>query len=249
MIHFIGAGPGDPELITVKGKRLLEQADLIIYTGSLVNPALLTNTKPGCIVYDSAGMTLTEVIAAMETAFRKGERIVRLHTGDPSLFGALREQLDALRQRDIPYEIVPGVSSFAAAAAALKTEYTLPGVSQTVILTRLAGRTPVPESESLQSLAAHQASMVVFLSISQIEELAEGLRKYYPPATPAAVVYKASWPEEKIIRGNLNNIAELVRKENITKTALLVVGNFLGSEYQLSKLYDPFFSHEYRQGS
>jgi precorrin-4/cobalt-precorrin-4 C11-methyltransferase len=248
MIHFVGAGPGDPELITVKGKNLLEQADRIIYTGSLVNPALLSNVKPGCEIRDSAGMTLAEVIAAMETGFRRGEQVVRLHTGDPSLFGALREQLDALRQRNIPYEIVPGVSSFTAAAAALQAEYTLPGVSQTVILTRMAGRTLVPESESLESLAAHQASMIVFLSILQIEEMTARLMKHYPPATPAAVVYKASWPEEKIIQGPLASIADLVRKESITKTALLAVGNFLGSGYQFSKLYDPFFSHEYREG-
>jgi cobalt-precorrin 5A hydrolase/precorrin-3B C17-methyltransferase len=249
MIHFVGAGPGDPELITVKGKCLLERADLIIYTGSLVNPALLANAKPGCKIYDSAGMTLAEVVKVMEAGSRRGEAIVRLHTGDPSLFGAVREQQDALTQRNIPYEVVPGVSSFAAAAAALKAEYTLPGVSQTVILTRMAGRTPVPASESLESLAAHQASLVVFLSIRQIEELVARLRTHYPPKTPAAVVYKASWPEEKIIRGALDNIAASVRRANITKTALLVVGDFLGSEYQLSKLYDPTFSHEYRKGS
>ncbi len=249
MIHFVGAGPGDPELITVRGKCLLERADLIIYTGSLVNPVLLENVKPGCKIYDSAGMTLAEVIAVMEAGFGMGEEIVRLHTGDPSLFGAVREQMDALAGRNISYEVVPGVSSFFAAAAALKTEYTLPGVSQTVILTRMAGRTLVPESESIESLAAHQTSMVVFLSIQQIEELTEQLMKHYPSETPAAVVYKASWPEEKIIRGTLDTIAGAVCQENITKTALLMVGNFLGPEYQLSKLYDPNFTHGYRKDS
>jgi precorrin-4/cobalt-precorrin-4 C11-methyltransferase len=248
MIHFVGAGPGDPELITVKGKRLIEAADLIVYAGSLVNPALLANLKPECAVYDSAVMTLEEVLTRLEAGFRKGCRVVRLHTGDPSLFGAVREQLDALARKGIPCEIVPGVSSFSAAAAALKSEYTLPGVSQTLILTRMEGKTPVPERESLERLAAHQASMVIFLSIGMIEALVGRLLQHYPATTPAAVVYKASWPEERVIRGQLENIAASVREAGIVKTALLAVGNFLGSEYQLSKLYDAGFSHQYRTG-
>ncbi len=249
MIYFVGAGPGDPELITVKGKRLLETADLIIYAGSLVNPALLADVKPGCAIYDSAGMTLDEVLRLLEAGYAQGRKVVRLHTGDPSLFGAIREQLDGLAQKGIPCQIVPGVSSFAATAATLQAEYTLPGVAQTLILTRMEGRTPVPPTESLEALASHQASMVIFLSIQMIDQMVEQLMKHYPPTTPAAVVYKASWPEEQIIRGSLDTIAGMVKEAGIVKTALLTVGNFLGAEYQLSKLYDPHFSHEFRNGS
>jgi precorrin-4/cobalt-precorrin-4 C11-methyltransferase len=247
MIYFIGAGPGDPELITVKGKRLLEQADVIIYAGSLVNKALLAWAKADCRIYDSAGLTLPEVVALLEEAEQTGKRAVRLHSGDPSIYGAIREQMDALEQRGLLFQVIPGVSSFCAAAAALKKEYTLPGVSQTVILTRLAGRTAVPTGETLESLAAHRATLIVFLSIDRIVEIVRRLQTGYPTATPAAVVYKASWPEETIIRGTLASIAAQVREAGFTKTALLVVGDFLGDRYELSRLYDAAFSHGYRR--
>jgi precorrin-4/cobalt-precorrin-4 C11-methyltransferase len=246
MVRFVGAGPGDPELITVKGKKCIEEADIVIYAGSLVNRELLKGCKPGAEVFDSAGMTLEQVLDVMEKGAASGKSIVRVHTGDPSVFGAVREQMDALERRNIEYEIIPGVSSFLAAAAALKKEYTLPGVSQTVILTRMEGRTAVPAREKIEALAAHKVTMAVFLSAGMLEELAAALKTGYGDETPAAVVYKASWPEQKIIRGTIGDIAGKVKKEGIRKTALVVVGDFLGDEYELSKLYDRSFSHEYR---
>jgi len=249
MVYFIGAGPGDPDLITVKGKRYIEEADIIIYAGSLVNKALLANALKGAEVYDSAGMTLEEVLDVMVKGTMAGKKIVRVHTGDPSIFGAIREQMDALDRYDIAYEIVPGVSSFLAAAAALKKEYTLPGVSQTVILTRMEGRTEVPASEKIEALAAHQATMIIFLSAGMLDEMVDRLKCGYTENTPVAVVYKASWPEQLIIHGTLQDIAEKVKKKGIRKTALVVVGDFLGDEYELSKLYDRHFTHEFRNGS
>lgn len=246
MIYFIGAGPGDPELITVKGKKLLEQADIIIYAGSLVNKELLEYAKKDCKIYNSAEMTLEQVIEVMEKGEADNSSIVRLHTGDPSIYGAIREQMDELEKRNIFFEVVPGVSSFSAAAAALQKEYTLPGVTQSIILTRMEGRTDVPEKESIESMAAHNATMVIFLSVHMMEELVPKLRTGYTEETPVAVVYKASWPEQKILRGTLGNIAAMVKAEGVRKTALVVVGNFLGSEYELSKLYDKNFSHEFR---
>jgi precorrin-4/cobalt-precorrin-4 C11-methyltransferase len=246
MVRFVGAGPGDPELITVKGKKCIEEADIVIYAGSLVNRELLKGCKPGAEVFDSAGMTLEQVLDVMEKGAASGKSIARVHTGDPSVFGAIREQMDALERRNIEYEIIPGVSSFLAAAAALKKEYTLPGVSQTVILTRMEGRTAVPDTEKIEALAAHKATMAIFLSAGMLEELAAALKTGYGDETPAAVVYKASWPEQKIIRGTVGDIAGKVKKEGIRKTALVVVGDFLGDEYELSKLYDRSFSHEYR---
>jgi precorrin-4/cobalt-precorrin-4 C11-methyltransferase len=246
MIHFIGAGPGDPELITVKGKRCLAEADVIIYAGSLVNKELLNCAKPGCEIHDSSRMTLDEVLAIMVAAEAAGKTVARVHTGDPSLYGALREQLDALDRQGLGYEIVPGVSSFLAAAAALKKEYTLPGVSQTVILTRLEGRTAVPAPESIEALAGHGATMVVFLSVAMIDDLVMKLKSSYPESTPVAVVYKASWPEQKVVRGTLEDIAAKVKRDGISKTALVVVGAFLGEEYELSRLYDPGFEHGFR---
>ncbi len=246
-VYFIGAGPGDPELISIKGKRLIDEADLIIYAGSLVNPEVLRDAKAGAKIYNSAKLHLGEVLDLMTEAVRAGQTVARVHTGDPSLYGAIREQMDALDARGISYEVVPGISSFLAAAAALQKEYTLPGVSQTLILTRMEGRTPVPEKESIEALARHGASMAIFLSIGKIEELSKRLQTAYPPETPAAVVYKASWEEQKILRGTLDNIAALVKEAGIEKTALTVVGNFLGDEYALSKLYDKHFSHEYRK--
>lgn len=251
MVHFIGAGPGGADLITVRGARLLGEADVIIYAGSLVNPALLDYKKEGCQVYDSASMTLEQVIEVMRAAEEKGGVTVRLHTGDPSLYGAIREQMDALDADGIPYDDTPGVSSFCGAAAALCAEYTLPNVSQTVIITRMEGRTPVPETEQLAKLAAHGATMVIFLSIGLVDKVRQALLESggYRPDTPAAVVYKATWPEQKVVRCTVSTLAEETRKNGITKTALIVVGDFLGENYERSKLYDPAFTTEFRQGT
>ncbi len=250
MVYFIGAGPGDPDLITVKGKRIIEEADRIIYAGSLVNPQILAGAKQEARIYNSASMTLPQVIAVMEQGEREGELTARVHTGDPSLYGAIREQMTELEKRGIQYEVIPGVSSFLAAGAALKREYTLPGVSQSVILTRMEGRTPVPERESLEELAKHGATMVIFLSAGRIGELCRRLKKGgYGSDTPAAVVYKASWKDETVIQGTLRDLAEKAEAAGIRKTALVVVGGFLGDSFEMSKLYDPCFSHEYRKGA
>lgn len=247
MIHFVGAGPGAPDLITLRGAALLEQADCVIYAGSLVNPALLERTKQGCEIHNSAAMTLEQVLAVMEAMEAAGKDTVRLHTGDPSLFGAIREQMDALDARGIPYDDTPGVSSFSGAAAALNAEYTLPGVSQTLIISRMAGRTPVPEGENLAALARHGASLVLFLSSGLLEQVQEELlRGGYGPETPAAIVYKATWPEEKVVRCTVATLAQRGREENIRKTALLLIGDFLDPRYQRSKLYDPTFATEFR---
>ncbi|GEA15296.1 MAG: precorrin-4/cobalt-precorrin-4 C11-methyltransferase [Moorella sp. (in: firmicutes)] len=246
-VYFVGAGPGDPELITVKGRRLLEEAGVIIYAGSLVNPEILKYAPPGAKLYNSASLTLEEVLAIMQEAVARGEKVVRLHTGDPSLYGAIQEQMDALEGLGIPYEIVPGVSSFAAAAAAVRREFTLPGISQTVILTRRAGRTPVPAGESLPDLSRHRASLCLFLSSQDLAAAAAELARGYGENTPAAVVYKASWPEEKIIHGTLGDIAARSREAGIDRTALLLVGDFLAGSYQRSLLYNPAFSHGYRE--
>lgn len=248
MVYFVGAGAGDPELLTLKGKRLIDHADTLIYAGSLVNPEVLAGRKPSSKVYDSAGMTLEEVLAVMKETEQAGGTTVRVHTGDASIYGAIREQLDALDELGIAHEVVPGVSSFLAAAAAMQKEYTLPEVTQTVILTRMEGRTPVPERERIEELAKHRVTMVIFLSVGRIAELAERLKTAYPETTPVAVVYKASWPDETIVTGTLADIAEKVQAAGITKTALVTVGDFLGDSYALSKLYDKTFTHEYRQG-
>lgn len=250
MIYFVGAGPGDVELITVKGQRLLKEADLVIYAGSLVNPQHLERCKREARILDSASMTLEEVIEEMTSAAKKGQTVVRLHTGDPSIYGAIREQMDLLDTHDLAYEVVPGVSSFCGAAAALKAEYTLPDVSQTVILTRAGGRTPVPEKEELSLLASHGATMVIFLSISLAKTVKERLLEGgYTKDTPVAIVYKATWPEEKIYRGTVGTLEELVTENKLTKTALIVVGEFLGDRYERSKLYDPTFTHLFREAS
>ena len=248
MVYFVGAGAGDPELLTLKGKRLIDHADTLIYAGSLVNPEVLAGRKPSSKVYDSAGMTLEEVLAVMKETEQAGGTTVRVHTGDASIYGAIREQLDALDKLGIAHEVVPGVSSFLAAAAAMQKEYTLPEVTQTVILTRMEGRTPVPERERIEELAKHRATMVIFLSVGRIAELAERLKTAYPETTLVAVVYKASWPDETIVTGTLADIAEKVQAAGITKTALVTIGDFLGDSYALSKLYDKAFTHEYRQG-
>lgn len=247
-VYFIGAGPGDPELITVKGQRLIKEADIIIYAGSLVPREVIVYHKDGAEIYNSASMTLEEVTDITIRGSKNNKKVVRVHTGDPSIFGAHREQMDILEKEDIEFEVIPGVSSFLASAASLKKEFTLPNVSQTVICTRLAGRTPVPEKESLESLASHRASMAIFLSVQMIDEVVEKLLKHYPITTPVAVVQRASWKDEKKVVGTLKNISELVKKENITKTAQILVGDFLGDDYSKSKLYDKTFTHEYRQG-
>ena len=250
MIYFVGAGSGAPDLITVRGARLLSEADVIVYAGSLVNPALLDYKKDGCEVYNSAKMTLEEVIAVMAPAAKAGKTVVRLHTGDPCVYGAHREQMDELDKRGIPYEVCPGVSSFCGAAAALKAEYTLPNVSQSVILTRMEGRTPVPEKEQIESFAAHGATLVIFLSAGQLPRLSERLiAGGYAPDTPAAIVYKATWPDEKVVRTTVGELAAAGAREGITKTALITVGGFLGTEYERSKLYDPTFTTEFREAS
>ncbi len=248
MVTFIGAGPGAVDLITVRGKTLLETADIVIYAGSLVNPGLLDYTKKSCEIFNSAEMTLEQVIAVMERGEREKKSTIRLHTGDPSIYGAIREQMDMLTERGIEYTVVPGVSSFCGAAAALKAEYTLPDVSQTLILTRMEGRTPVPEREEISKLAAHKSSMALFLSSSLLEELSSRLiAGGYEASTPAAIVYKATWPDEKIVRTCVGELYKAAKENNINKTALILVGDFLGSVYSRSKLYDPAFSHEFRE--
>jgi precorrin-4/cobalt-precorrin-4 C11-methyltransferase len=246
MVYFIGAGPGDPDLITVKGKKLIEAADIIIYAGSLVNKELLNCAKADCAIYDSASMTLEEVIEVMKNGILSNKQVARVHTGDPSIYGAIREQMDELDKLSINYEVIPGVSSFLATAAALKKEYTLPGVTQTVILTRMEGRTEVPGKESIEALAKHKATMIIFLSVGMIDKLVEKLKTGYSDNTPVAVVYKASWPDQKILRGTLETSADIIKKEGIKKTALVTIGDFLGDDYELSKLYDKSFTHEFR---
>lgn len=250
MVDFVGAGCGAPDLITVRGMRLLEAADVIIYAGSLVNPQLLDYAKEGCEIHNSAYMTLDEVISVMEKAEKSGLHTVRLHTGDPCLYGAIREQTDRLDSLGIKYDICPGVSSFCGAAAALRAEYTLPDISQTVIITRMAGRTPVPESESIEKLAAHGSTMVIFLSTGMLSELSQRLISGgYDRDTPAAIVYKASWEDQKVCRCTVEKLAETAEKNGIKKTALITVGRFLGDDYSLSKLYDAGFETEFRKAS
>lgn len=248
MVYFIGAGPGAVDLITVRGKQKLEEADVVIYAGSLVNPELLTYTKSNCEIYNSAKMTLEEVIDVMVKAEKENKMTVRLHTGDPCIYGAIREQMDLLDGYDIEYTVVPGVSSFIGAASALKAEFTLPDVSQTVILTRMAGRTPVPEKEDIEKLASHNATMVVFLTSTMLGELSKRLIDGgYKEDTPAAIVYKATWPDEKVIITTVKDIEKAALDNDIHKMALIMVGGFLGDRYSRSKLYDKYFTHEFRE--
>lgn len=250
MVHFVGAGSGAVDLITVRGAKLLGEADVVIYAGSLVNPELLNYCKEGCEIHNSATMTLEEVIAVIKEAEAAGKITVRLHTGDSSIYGAVREQFDELIELGIEYDVCPGVSSFCGAAASLKTEYTLPDVSQTVIITRTAGRTPVPERQSIASLAAHQATMVLFLSTKLTEKLqSELLEGGYPGNTPVAVVYKATWPEEKIFRCTVDTLHKTVSENGLTKTSLIIVGNCMGDQYLRSMLYHPTFTTEYREAT
>lgn len=251
MVHFVGAGSGAEDLITVRGQRLLKEADVVIYAGSLVNPGLLKGVREGCEIHNSAKMTLEEVIAVIEAAEKRGLTTVRLHTGDPCLYGAIREQMDLLDEKNIPYDSCPGVSSFCGAASALNLEYTLPEISQSVIITRMEGRTPVPEKESIQSFAAHEATMVIFLSTGMLEELSRRLIEGgYEGKTPAAIVYKATWEDEKKFICTVETLAETARENSITKTALIIVGNVVKeADYQRSKLYDPTFTTEFRKGT
>lgn len=247
MVHFVGAGSGAVDLITVRGARLLAQADVVVWAGSLVNPELLSYCKTFCEIHDSSKLALEEVLEIIKKAEAAGKTTVRLHTGDSSIYGAVREQFDALDELGIAYDVCPGVSSFCGAAASLKAEYTLPAVSQTVIITRAAGKTPVPEKESIASLASHRATMVLFLSTSLTEKLQrELIEGGYDEATPVAVVYKATWADERILRCTVGTLHETVKNSGITKTALIIVGDCMGEEYMRSLLYDPNFSTEFR---
>lgn len=251
MVHFVGAGSGAADLITVRGKQYLEEADVVIYAGSLVNPQILDYTKDVCTIYNSAKMTLEDVISVMEKAEAAGKITVRLHTGDPCIYGAIREQMDILDEKKIAYDYCPGVSAFCGAASALNLEYTLPEISQSVIITRMEGRTPVPERESIQSFAAHHATMVIFLSTGMLEELSRRLIEGgYEAETPAAIVYKATWPDEKKFICTVGTLAQTAKENNITKTALMIIGDAVkGAKYDRSKLYDPGFTTEFREAT
>lgn len=251
MVHFVGAGSGAADLITVRGQRYLQEADVIIYAGSLVNPQLLEYAKEGCLIRDSAKMTLEEVIEEIVRAEEAGKVTVRLHTGDPCIYGAIREQMDILDEKNISYDYTPGVSAFCGAASALNLEYTLPDVSQSVIITRMAGRTPVPEKESIESFAAHHATMVIFLSTGMLEELSRRLiAGGYEPETPAAIVYKATWPDERSYVCTVETLAQTAKENHVTKTALILVGDAVAhSSYRRSDLYNPAFTTGFRKAS
>ena len=248
MVWFVGAGPGAADLITVRGMKKMQEADVVIYAGSLVSEEHLKYCKAGAEIYDSAGMDFNQVIQVISEAEEKGKITVRLHTGDPSIYGTIREQGDELSKRGIKWETVPGVSSFLAAAARLGVEFTVPGVSQTVIITRLEGRTGTSEGGKLEELAKHKASMSIFLSVQNIDGVVKRLKAGYTENTPIAVVYKATWPDEKIIRGTLKDIGEKVKAGGVDRFAQILVGDFLAPEYEMSKLYDPEFTHMYRAG-
>lgn len=249
-VVFIGGGPGDPELITIKAYKIIKKADVIIYAGSLVNKEVLSHAREEAQIYNSAELNLDEIVKIMERETSKGNLVARVHTGDPSIYGAIGEQMEQLKARDIPYEIIPGVSSLFAATAALESELTLPEISQTVIITRPEGRTPKPSGEAIKNLAKHQATMCIFLGVQMIDEVAEELKTHYPPDTPIAVVKKASWTDEEILRGTLEDIVTKVEKSGITKTAMIVVGRVLDpGKITPSKLYDKGFGHEYRKSA
>lgn len=251
MIHFVGAGSGAVDLITVRGQSMIQNADVIIYAGSLVNPELLNQKKEGCEVHNSAIMTLEEVIAVMEKAESENKKTVRLHTGDPCLYGAIREQMDLLDEKNIAYDVCPGVSSFCGAASTLNLEYTLPDVTQSVIITRMAGRTEVPEKEEIALFAAHQATMVIFLSTGMLQKLSERLvAGGYTEDTPAAIVYKATWEDERKFVCTVGTLAKTAEENHITKTALIIVGEVIAhSNYRRSELYNPAFATEFRPAS
>jgi precorrin-4/cobalt-precorrin-4 C11-methyltransferase len=249
-VYYVGAGPGDPELLTLRGRKLVKQADVIIYTGSLLDPSILNYAKPAAQTYDSATMHHDQIIGLIARNVKKGKRVVRLCSGDPSIYGATQEQIDTLRSRGIDCRVIPGVSSFLAAAASLRRELTLPAVSQTIIITRPSGRTPALRSESIKRLAKHGATMVIFLGVQQIRKLCRELVEGgYSKRTPVAVLCKVSWPEETIIRGTIDNIARKVEQSKISKTALVIVGRILSEGgYSRSKLYDHLFTHAHRKG-
>lgn len=250
IVSFVGAGPGETDLITLKGYKLLSEADVVIYAGSLINTDLLNYCKDGAEKYDSAKMTLDDIVDRMEESVKNDKSVVRLQTGDFSIYGSIREQIEEMKKRGIKYQCVPGVSSFLGAASSMGVEYTVPEVAQSVIITRMAGRTPVPEGESLKSLAQHQTSMVIFLSVQGIRKVVKQLEEGgYPADTPAAVIYKATWPDEKVVRGTLADIAEKVHDADIRRTALIMVGKFLEDEYNYSHLYDAGFSTMFRKKS
>ncbi len=251
MVHFVGAGPGAADLITVRGAELIRNADQVIYAGSLVNPELLKMCRPGCCIYDSSRMTLEEVVCRIREAEEQGKMTVRLHTGDPSIYGAIREQIDELKKLGIDWDICPGVSSLCGAASALGIEYTLPGVSQSVIITRVAGRTPMPEGESISSFASHHATMVIFLSAGLIKKLqTELIEGGYGEDTPAAIIYKATWPDEKKVLCTVGTLDSVALSEGIDRTALIVVGDVAGTgDYERSKLYHPGFTTGFREGN
>ena len=245
-VYFIGAGPGDPELITIKGKRIIETSGYCIYAGSLVNPDTLKYCGKDTRVYDSASMTLDEIINIIEEAKKDNKDVARVHTGDPSIFGAIQEQMSELDKRGIDYEVIPGVSSFLAAASTLRQELTLPGVSQTVIITRIEGRTPVPETEGLEVLAKSKATLCIFLSVNEIDKVVSILKPVYGTNCPVAIVYKASWKDEKVIISNLSDVADEITQNDIKKTAIIIVGDVLSKNFEYSKLYDKHFNHSYR---
>jgi precorrin-4/cobalt-precorrin-4 C11-methyltransferase len=249
IVSFVGAGPGDPDLITLKGYKKLQTADVIIYAGSLVNKALLDYCKDGAEIYNSAEMDLPEIIDCMDKSIKDGKDVVRLQTGDFSIYGSVREQIEEMKKKDIPFDFVPGVSSFLGAASQMGVEYTVPKISQSVVITRMSGRTPVPEKESIQSFAKHQTSMIIFLSVQGVRKVVRQLLEGgYPESTPAAVIYKATWPDEKLVQGTLADIGDKVKEAHITRTALIMVGEFLGDEYNYSHLYDPTFTTGFRKG-
>ncbi|CAM3265425.1 cobalt-precorrin-4 methyltransferase [Vagococcus fessus] len=247
-VHFVGAGPGAVDLITLKGYKLLSEADVVIYAGSLINKDLLNYCKEGCELHDSASMHLMQIIDVMEKGVKEGKEVVRLQTGDFSIYGSIREQTEEMKKKDIEFDCTPGVSSFLGAASSIGAEYTVPEVSQSVIITRMAGRTPVPERESLRSYAQHRTSMVIFLSVQGIGKVvSELVAGGYPEETPTCVIYKATWDDEKKVHGTLADIEEKVLTAGITKTALIMVGDFLGEEFYYSKLYHQKFKHEFRK--
>ena len=246
-VYFIGAGPGDPELITVKGKKAIEMSGYCIYAGSLVNPDILKYCSKDTRIYNSASMSLDEIINIIEEAKKDNKDVARVHTGDPSIFGAIQEQMSELDKRGIDYEVIPGVSSFLAAASTLKQELTLPGVSQTVIITRIEGRTPVPETEGLDVLAKSKATLCIFLSVNEIDKVVSILKPVYGTNCPVAIVYKASWKDEKVIISNLSDVADEITRNDIKKTAIIIVGDVLSKNFEYSKLYDKHFNHSYRR--
>ena len=249
-VYFIGAGPGDPELLTIKAKNIIRRADIIIFAGSLVNQGILRFIARSALTYDSSKMTMAEVLSIMEKTKISKKNIARIHSGDPSIYGAIQEQIAWCDKEKVPYEVIPGVSSFCAAAASLKQELTLPGISQTVIITRFSGRTKVPGKENLKALSRIKATLIIFLSIDKIGEVATHLRYGYGSNTPAAVVFRASWPDEKIIKGTLANIADKVKQEKINRQALIFVGDVLKKkDFKMSRLYAKSFTHSYRHSS